>query len=123
MKKLLIILVASGLAISASAQRYSHGGGYYRGRSHVIISTGVYSPYSPYGYYGYPFYPYPYGYAERPTRLELKIEDIRNDYQDKIWSARHDNTLSRRERKTTVHRLKHERDQAIIDARRNYYKR
>ncbi|MDP4263814.1 MAG: hypothetical protein Q8941_14900 [Bacteroidota bacterium] len=123
MKKLLIILAVSGLAISASAQRFSHGGGRYYGRSRVVISTGIYAPYYPYGYYGYPFYAYPYGYMERPTRLELKIEDIRNDYQDKIWSARHDKSLSRKERKETVHRLKQERDQAIIDARRNYYKR
>lgn len=129
MKKFLIVLLATGLALGASAQRVSHGGGrYYHGghygRSRVIISTGVYAPFYPYGYgyWGYPYYPYSYGYIERPTRLELKIEDIRNDYQDKIWSARHDNSLSRKERRAAVHRLKHERDQAIIDAKRDYYK-
>jgi hypothetical protein len=123
MKKFLIVLLAIGLALGASAQRGGHGGGHYYGggRSRVIVSTGVYAPFG-YGYYGYPLYPYSYGYPERPTRLELRVEDIRNDYRDRIWSARHDKSISRKERKATIHRLKHERDQAIIDVRRNYYK-
>lgn len=124
MKKLLIILLATGLAFSASAQKFSHGGRFY-GRSHVVVSPGIYAPfYSYYGYdYGYPFYPYSsFGYMERPTRLDLKTADIKNDYQDKIWSARHDKNLTRKERKSTIQQLKHERDEAIIQAKRNYYK-
>lgn len=121
MKKLLIIVAAIGLAYSASAVPIPHGGRFYHSRPHVVVSAGIYSPFYP--YYGYPFYPYPaFGYAERPTRLDLKIEDIQNDYKDKIWSARHDKSLSRHERKSTVEQLKHERDQAIIDTKRNYYK-
>ena len=125
MKKLLIILLATGLALSVSAQKFQHGGQSYHGRSRVVISSGVYSPYPYYGsYYGYPFYPYPYNYyyAGRPTKLELKIEDIKNDYREKIWSARHDKSLPRKERVKNVHRLKHDRDQAINQAKRNYYK-
>jgi len=121
MKKLLIILAVTGLAFSASASPVIRGGRYYHSRPHVIVSAGIYSPFYP--YYSYPFYPYPVvGYPARPTKLELKIEDIQNDYKDKIWSARHDKSLSRQERKSTVQELKHERDQAIIDTKKNYYK-
>jgi hypothetical protein len=121
MKKLLIILAATALVYSASASPIVRGGRFYHSRPHVVVSAGVYSPFYP--YYSYPFYPYPaIGYAARPTRLELKIEDIQNDYKDKIWSARHDKSLGRQERKSTVQDLKHERDQGIIDTKRDYYK-
>jgi hypothetical protein len=120
MKKLLIIVLVSGLALSASAQKFIHGGGYYRG-PRVIVSAGLFPPLYP--YYGYPFFPYgSYGYMQRPTRLDMKISDIKNDYRDRIWSARHDKSLPRHERKQNVHQLKHDRDEAIIQARRNYYK-
>jgi hypothetical protein len=125
MKKLLIILIVSAVSLGASAQHgYTrHGGGGYR-RSHVVVSVGapIY-PYYGYGYYD-PFYsPFNrYGYAPRETRLERKISDIRNDYRDKIWSARHDKSLRGSEKRETIHRLKQERDQAINDTKRNYYK-
>ncbi len=122
MKKILIVVLVTGLALSASAQRYSHGGYYYR-RPHVIVTTGFYAPFYPYWGLGYPFYPYPaYGYMERPTRLDMQIADIKNDYRDKIYSARQDKSISRKQRKITIQHLKHDRDQAIIDAKRNYYK-
>jgi hypothetical protein len=93
----------------------------------VAVSIGGgFGPFYPYysPFYGYPYYPYgpTYGYMARPSRLELQIQDIRTDYRDKIWSARHDKSLTRDERKKTVHSLKTERDQAIIDAQKNYYK-
>jgi hypothetical protein len=120
MKKLLIIMLSLTMALGASAQHFYH--------SHVVV-VGGYSPYyynyGPfYPYYGYPYYPYPYyGYAYRPTKLDLKIEDIRNDYQEKIWAAKHDKSLPHKERRQQVRRLKHDRDEAIINARRNYYRR
>jgi hypothetical protein len=126
MKRLVLILVVTAVSIGATAQHavIRHGG--YR-RSHVIISVGrplYYSPYY-YGYYDpfyYPFYPgYVYRYPGE-TRLELKIDDIRNDYRDKIWSARHDKSLSKAKRKKIIHQLKYERDQAINRAKRDYYK-
>jgi hypothetical protein len=120
MKKILIILVLAGVSLGVSAQKF-YPRPYYT-KPHVIVTTGFYPSFYPYGFYG-PYYPYPYGfYPMRETRLERKIEDIRSDYKDKIWSARHDKTLSRQARKTTIHELKHERDQAIASAKSNYYK-
>ena len=92
---------------------------YYHPHTRIIVGLGAgyYSPYY------YPFYypPYDYGYR-RPSRLELKIEDIRADYQDKIYSVRHDKSISKSERKATIHQLKSDRELAIHDAQRNYYK-
>lgn len=129
MKKIMVIVVALGLAFGASAQRFGHGFG---GGGHVVIAAprvavGIgYSPfYSPFGYYpfGYPYgNPYAYGRSYRPSKLQLQIEDIKNDYNDRIWSAKHDTNLSRKERRHEVHQLKVERDQAINEAKRNYYK-
>jgi len=61
-------------------------------------------------------------HSVRSIKLDLQIEDINNDYQDRIWSAKHAKDLSRSDRRTKVHELKHERDSAIIDAKRNDYK-
>jgi hypothetical protein len=124
MKKIIAIILFTGLAVGASAQhirRPYHGS---RVRTHIGIGFGVgggyYGP--RYGFYD-PFYTYPYGsYYDRPTRLELQIHDIRNDYQDRIWSAKHDKSLSRQERRSTVRNLKSQREKAIYDARRNYYR-
>ncbi|MEO5685401.1 MAG: hypothetical protein ABIQ88_22330 [Chitinophagaceae bacterium] len=129
MKKLMVIAVALGLAMGASAQRFGHGFG---GGRHVYIapprvSVGIgYSPlfYSPFGYnpyYGYNNGMYGRSY-NRPSKLDLQIEDIKNDYKDKMWSAQHDTNLTRKERRKIVHDLKSQRDQAVIDAKRNYYK-
>ena len=123
MKKLLIILIVTVVSLGASAQHRYYVHRPYT-RSHVVVSVGrpiypyygysdpFYSPYYRYGYYSYP----------RETKLDLKIDDIKADYQDKIWSAKHDNNLSRAERKRMVHQLKNERDQAINQAKRNYYR-
>jgi hypothetical protein len=128
MKKLMVIVIALGLALGASAQR---GHGFGGGRVYIApprVSVGIgYSPfyYSPFGYYpfGYPYgYNNYYGHSYRPTKLQAKIEDIKNDYANKIWSAKHDTSLSRKERRKVVHQLRSERDQAIDDAKRNYYK-
>lgn len=120
MKKLFVIVLSMMLVISASAQR-GHGGGhyYYRPHTRVVIGVGA-------GYYPYSYYPYDYGfyrpYYYRPSRLEMQIEDIQADYRDRIWSVKHDNSLSRRERRERVHELKSQRSEAIRDAERNYYR-
>ncbi|MFT3934656.1 MAG: hypothetical protein QM726_13615 [Chitinophagaceae bacterium] len=127
MKRLLVIVVAVFLTMGASAQRFGHGFGGGRVYAAPRVSVGIgYSPffYSPYGYY-----PYGYGYpggayarSYRPSKLQMKIEDIKADYKDKIYSAKHDTSLTGKERRQTVRQLKHERDQAIDDLKRNYYK-
>ena len=126
MKTLLLIVALALGAISASAQHIIRGGGYVH-RPPVIVRS--YAPiypymgfYAPFGYYpGYNYYP---GQAySRPSKLDMKIDDIKSDYKDRIWSARHDSSLSHAERRTEVRRLKTERDQAIEDLKMNYYKR
>ena len=115
-----MITVAS-LGASAQHRYYVHRP--YT-RSHVVVSVG--RPVYPYGYYDPFYYPYysrfGYYYSPGETKLELRIDDIRADYQDKIWSAKHNNNLSKAEKKRIVHSLKHERDQAINQAKRNYYR-
>jgi hypothetical protein len=140
MKKLLIVGLSLGLALGASAQRgyyggHVAGGGYHyyaAPRVSVGVGFGVYGPYAPFGpyygfgfyspYFGYPFGPYGYGYGAHPSKLSVKIQDIKSDYSDKIASARHDKSLSGHERRQTVRNLKTERDQKIEDLKSNYYK-
>ena len=129
MKKLLVIVIVMFLAGAASAQR-AHVGVVHYYRPPVVVGVGAYAPFYPYfgiGIgpffpYSYPYYPYPYYGYSRPSKLTLQIEDIKNDYQDKIHSAKSDKSLSKTERKEKVHQLKSERDQAINDLKKNYYK-
>jgi hypothetical protein len=122
MKKIFVVLLGLGLTFGAFAQHGNIGHAYYY-RPHVVLGLGAYAPFYPYYGFGYsPFYPYP-GYAvHRQSKLDQKITDIRNDYADKITSAKSDTTVPRKERRANVHRLKTERDQAIDDLKRNYYK-
>ena len=100
MKKVLIILFALAVSIGASAQkRYTNRGGYTR--SHVIVTYGRPYYYPHYYWYYDPFY-YPYGYYPRESRLDIKIDGIRSEYQDKIWSARHDKRFSKAKRKELI---------------------
>lgn len=115
-------MLSLGLALGASAQHFvGRGGGGYYGGPRVSVGFG-YSPfYSP---FYYPFgYPYGYGYRNRPSKLDMQIQDIKNDYNDKIWSVKHDKTLTGKDRRHQVHLLKQERDHDIDDAKLNYYKR
>lgn len=126
MKKLMIILLSIGITTAASAQKVAvgigaHYGGFYR--PHTTVVVGGYTPLY-YPYYWGPYYR-PYGYYRygyRPTKLDLQIADIKNDYAEKISAARHDKTVPGKERRANVRQLKHDRDQAIIDAQRAYYK-
>lgn len=130
MRKLFIALVFLGLAVSGSAQKSVRPP--IHSRPPVIIRH--HPPFYGYGYglgygrsfYGYsPFgfgFDYGYRYQHRPTRLDLEIEDIKNDYQDRIWSVRHDDDLSRKEKRKKIQELKYNRDKVIIDLKKNYYK-
>jgi hypothetical protein len=124
MKKLMIVIIALMLGFTAFSQKVAvvsghFGGVYYRPRATFVVGSYVPLYYHPF-FYGYPYYEYRYYY--RPTKLDLQIADIKNDYEEKIWSARHDKTLTGKERRHEVRELKHERDQAINDAEHNYYK-
>lgn len=135
-KPLLVYGLLLLLATSASAQVRFHGGGYggYYARPRVSVGIGI-GPYFPvYPYYGYspyfgypPYgYGYPYGYSyrySRPTKLDLQIQDIRDDYNERIYQARHDKSMKRKDRKKLVHDLEYERDKAIIQAQKDYYEK
>jgi hypothetical protein len=96
-----------------------------------------YPPFSPYFGYGLSSYGYgpfgydPFGYGfnngyrynnNRPTKLDMKVEDIKNDYQDRIRSVRMDDELSRKEKRHKIAELKEDRDKEVNDVRKNYYK-
>jgi len=123
MKKTITVMLALTLVLAAAAQR-GHGGGRV-----VVVTPGIglgygygYSSlfYSPYGYpYGYPYY---YGNPYQTSKLQMEIADLKTDYSDKIRSAKKDKSLSKVERKATVQQLKTERNKAVQDLQKNYYK-
>jgi hypothetical protein len=125
MKKLSIALLFTAITFSASAQRhfgggFHGGGGFYHGGfygPHIGFGIGYpyYSPfYYPYGY-GYPYYTY------IPSELDLEIKDIKNDYKQRIWEAKHQKGIPRSERMKNAHQLEYEEQQQIIAAERDYY--
>lgn len=138
MKKLVVVLVALGLTFGVSAQSSKGSGSRGPGPSKRVIVVRSYPRFSPYLGFGWgsPFYGYsPYGYSpfgygfnngyrydRRPTQLDLQVEDIKNDFQDRITSVRHDDELNRKQKRQKVQELKDARDRAITDAKKNYYK-
>jgi len=120
MKTIVMVCLAVVITSAASAQKYNRHR-YPQPRVRTSISVGIGSPYySPY-YRPYPYYSTPI--YSRPTRLDNEIADIKADYNDRIWSARHDRSLSKSERKAVIRRLKSERDRAVRDAEYNYHRR
>jgi hypothetical protein len=121
----LILICALGLTFHASAQKVIRAVPRYR--THVAVGVGVggygYGPWAPYWYNPWYAYPPGYYYNTRPSKLDLEIQDIQTEYKDRIWAARHDESLSRKERRKEVHDLKIERDKAILQAKKDYYKR
>jgi hypothetical protein len=123
-KRLLVVLLALGLTVGASAQRHIivGGGGYYR-PAYVGVGFGYGYPYYPYyglGF-GYPYPPYYYGYGATPPRLEYQIQDIKNDYSAQIKDVKADKALTGKERRQKVRQLKDARDAAITQARHDFY--
>jgi len=127
MKKLLMITIAIGLALGVSAQKVVGRGGYHVVRPHVSVGLGFgYSPfYSPWGYGFYSpwmYSPYAYNYgSSRPSRLDLTIQDIKSDYNDRIKSVRMQDDLTGREKRQTIRQLKDDRDKAVVQAQKDYY--
>lgn len=136
MKKIFVSLFLLGIVFGAAAQSGHVAATTGVKRVYVVrpqIVVGAYSPfYSPFGYYGYPFiyapfgyYPYyPYGRAySRPTELQKEEQDIRADYQDRIYSVRQDSSLTSSEKRETIRSLKKQRKQDIKDLIANYHRR
>lgn len=137
MKKLLIVIVSLGLTFAAEAQAKINRGGAvrsFRPRTTVVAVAPIY-PYGGMGWgmrYGYryspfysPFYDPFLGYQRReptPSKLDLEIEDIKNQYGHKLTSARKDKSVSKQERKQKIRELKHEREDAIIEAKKIFYR-
>jgi len=137
MKKLIVILFSIGLALGASAQRsHSVGGGHFGGgivyQPRIVVGGGFgfgygygFGPYwgypGFYGPWGYPYPPYYYGQGAMPSRLAVQVNEIKSDYQAQIKSTRHDKTIPRKERRERIKQLKNDRDQAVIQARKDYF--
>jgi hypothetical protein len=129
MKKLLVVLFSVGLALGASAQRGGHlGGGGYVYRPHVVVGVGLgygYGPFYPYygmfGPWGYPYPSYYNGQGAIPPRLAYQIDGIKTDYHAQIKETRHDKSLTHKEKRARIKQLKHDRDQAEVQARRDYF--
>lgn len=125
MKTLLIIFSLITLSLGVSAQRkgYHHA---YRSRIVVVPSISYGIGYG-YPYFGYPYFGYPYGYfdpfyqnSRMPYRLSLQIQTINDEYRNKIKDTRRDKSLSHTEKRKEIRSLKNERDQEIINAKRDF---
>lgn len=119
-------MLTFGMISAASAEKvvvnYRHAVPVYNRPHPVFIGGGFYPYYRP--YYGYnSFYSPTYYYENRPSKLDLQIEDIKKDYDDKKWSVRHNDQLSGKEKRKEIRDLNHVMDVVITDTRKNYYKK
>ncbi len=121
-----MILLTIGLALGASAQKVGRGHVVVRPRVSVGLGWGYspfYSPWYGYGFYS-PFYYPPYGYNNgynRPSRLDRQIADIKSDYADRIKSVRMQDDMTGREKRQEIRQLRQDRDQAVVQAQKDYY--
>jgi hypothetical protein len=138
MKRIFVLLLSLGVVVGASAQRGHYirpGAGFYHGggsvvvvpRTYVGLGFGFGYPWGyPYGWYG-PWYgaypPYYYGYGAMPSQLELQVREIREDYDQQIKDVKHDKSLTKQERRAKVDQLKQEKEDAIVQARHDYFDR
>ncbi|HET9746424.1 MAG TPA: hypothetical protein VFP97_11975 [Chitinophagaceae bacterium] len=136
MKIIVMVCLAVVITTAASAQKYNRSR-YPQPRIRTSIGVGIGSPYySPYRspYYSPFYHSYPYRSTQprpyystpvysRPGRLEMEISELRTDYNDRIWSVRHDKSLSKSERKAEIRRLRSERDRAVRNAEYSYHRR
>ncbi len=124
MKTLLIIFVSVMLSLGASAQhtgQYYHPHQYYAPRTRIYVSPFSYGINYGYPYFGYPPYMgYPIYGNRVPYKLSLDIQSIKIDYKSRIKETRKDKSLSHSQKRAQIRSLKTERDQAIIDAQKNF---
>jgi len=117
------------IALTASAQRISHSSGmhYFAPTTRVYIvpsvgfgyGYGYGYPFLGYPFMGYPPYPY-YGSRRTPAQLNMQIQEIKNEYHDKIKATRKDKSISKTERKQQIRNLKSEKDKEILNATMDY---
>ncbi|MDP4283726.1 MAG: hypothetical protein Q8891_04845 [Bacteroidota bacterium] len=131
MKTIIIIFSLTIFSLGVSAQREGGHHHSYSPRVVVVPSVGFGFGYG-YPFMGYPYlgYPYPYNYMspyygvrKMPYNLSLEIQSIKIDYKTKIRNARNDKNLGHSQRRQEIRNLKSERDQAIINAQRNFNQR
>jgi len=136
MKQIVVLLLILGIGVGAYAGP-SVSQPVRSGRVVVVSPRPVYRPhyynrYSTFGWrYNSPYYGYGYGYSPywgwsntvpvQETQADLAVQEVRNDFGYQIANVRHDKSLSKAERKARIRQLRHERDQAIIEAKRKYY--
>lgn len=93
----------------------------------VGVGIGIYpSPIYYYDPWFYPYYPYyyPYYYGEfwdYPTALDLEIEQINHEYQEKIRQVRHQKDLSHADKKEQIQVLRYQKEKEILKAQQKYY--
>jgi len=133
MKNVWLVLVAVVLGFSASAQPKITRGAVRNLKSPatVVRVVPVYPPF----YYGYnrlrsPFYrPFYNSFYEprvvqyTPSELQLQLDDIENEYDFKISTVRRDRSVSGKERRAKIRELKHLEKNAVIDAKKDYYRK
>lgn len=133
MKQLIGIFIIISMVTGASAQKNVIAQPVRPSASPKVIVVRPYNPwYSP--YYGFNRWGYdPFGYYSYfgwrsaantntpPSALDLNIEQIRNDFGHEISTVRHDDNLTKGEKKQKIRDLKHERKNAIISAKQEYY--
>lgn len=118
MKKLFFIMLSMSLVMTVAAQKRSRV--FVRSYRPVYSSIGF-----GFGFYPYYYSPYIYGYNNayyRPSKLDIEVADINHEYSDKIESVRLDKSISGKERRAEIKRLKNERDQKISDTKVNYHR-
>lgn len=123
-----IIAILAVLAITTGAMAAPGASFHPAPRPVVIVHQPYYGGFGYRPYWGYnalynPYYGYGYGYryAVRPSKLDLNIEEINNDYSDQISDVRHDKSISGSERRSQIRDLRHERNDRIIQAKKDYY--
>lgn len=119
------------VALTLSAGAFAQKGG--RGFRTRVFVTPAYGYGFNYGYplFGYPYFGYPYAYGFSPYaygrmssyKLNAQINAVKSEYRYKIKAARKDKSVSSAQRKQNVLQLKSERENAIGNVQKNYYKR
>ena len=94
-------------------------------RPHAYNSYGFgfgYNPfYSPFYSYNPYYSPFAYRQQAPPSKLDLAIEEINNNFHHDIADVRHDKSLSGDERRQQIRDLRHEKENSITDAKKDYY--